>query len=288
MKIIFTEEIGFCFGVKRALQIVEDNLLKLKKPIKMYGSLVHNEEVTERLRKNGIKIINNLAKTQEGTLIISTHGLSPRIKNKLKRRGLALLDTTCPIVVRVQKIAASLEKQGKKVLIFGDLNHQEVLGIKGAAREQAIVFSSKEKLLEFKPGKNQQYGLVAQTTQNSEKFKEIQEIAKRHIPQVEIFNTICQPSQKRQSEIRKLAKRADAVLIIGSLTSANTKRLYQISLKINPRTFFAQTAGDVKRAWLDKIESLGIGAGASTPDWIIKEVVEKIKSYDSKKKNQEN
>jgi len=289
MKIIFAKEIGFCFGVERALKIVEDNLPKMKKPIKMYGPLVHNEEVTGRLTKKGIKIVNDLRKIKEGTLIITAHGLPQKIKNKLKKRqGLDLLDTTCPIVARVQKIAESLEKEGKKVLIFGDLNHQEVLGIKGAAKEKAIVFCSKEELLKFKPDKNKKYGLVAQTTQNFDKFKEIEKIAKRKIPRIAIFNTICQTSSKRQSEIRKLAKKVDVVLIIGSTTSANTKRLYQVSLKINPRTFFVKTAGDLKKEWFENIKNAGIGAGASTPDWIISEVVKKIRTYDSKKKNKEN
>lgn len=289
MKIIFAKEIGFCFGVNRALKMVEDNLPKLKKPIKIYGPLVHNEEVTKRLRKKGIKIVNDLKKTKAGTLIITAHGLPQKIKNKLiRRRGLDLLDTTCPIVTRVQKTAELLQKEGKKVLIFGDPNHQEVLGIKGAVKEKAIVFCSKEELLKFKPKKNKKYGLVAQTTQNFEKFKEIEKIAKRKIFQIAIFNTICQTSYKRQVEIRKLAKKVDAVLIIGSTTSANTKRLYQISSKINPGTFFVKTAEDLKREWFENIKNVGIGAGASTPDWIINEVVKKLKTYDSKKKNKKN
>ena len=290
MKIIFTKEIGFCFGVKRALKIVEDSLPEMKKPIKMYGFLVHNEEVTERLRKKGIKIIvNDLEKIKEGTLIISAHGLSLKIKNELKRRrGLDLLDSTCPIVARVQKIAELLQKEGKKVLIFGDPNHQEVLGIMGAVKEKATVFSSKEELLKFKPDKNKKYGLVAQTTQNFEKFKELEKIAKRKILHIEIFNTICQASFKRQTEIRKLAKKVDVVLIIGSSTSANTKRLYQISSKINPRTFFVKTAKDLKKEWFENIKNVGIGAGASTPNWIINKVVKKLKTYDSKKKDKEN
>ncbi|MBU4078369.1 4-hydroxy-3-methylbut-2-enyl diphosphate reductase [Patescibacteria group bacterium] len=289
MKLIFAKEIGFCFGVRRALKMIENNLSKMKKPIKMYGPLVHNEEVTERLRKKGIKIVNDLEKIKEGTLIISAHGLPQKIKNKLiRRRGLDLLDTTCPIVARVQKTAELLERESRQVLIFGDINHQEVLGIKGATKEKAIVFCSKEELLKFKPKKNKRYGLVVQTTQNFEKFKEIGKIAKKKIPQIEIFNTVCSASFKRQAEIRKLAKKVVAVLIIGSTTSANTKRLYQISSKINPRTFFVKTAKDLKREWFENIKNVGIGAGASTPDWIINKVVKKLKTYDSKKKNKEN
>ena len=132
--------------------------------------------------------------------------------------------------------------------------------------------------MKLKPKKNKRYGLLVQTTQNFERFKEIEKIAKRKISQIEIFNTICQTTFKRQTEIRKLAKEVDMVLIIGSTTSANTKRLYQISSKINPRTFFVETAKDLKREWFENIKNVGIGAGASSPDWIINGVIKKIKT----------
>lgn len=281
MKIIFAKEISFCFGVKRALKIVEDNLSRLKKPIKTYGSLAHNEELTRYLKKIGIKmIVNDFEKIKKGTIIITAHGISPIIKNKLKKRpGLNLLDTTCPIVARAQKIAELLQKEGREVLIFGNPNHQEVLGIKGAAKEKVIIFSSKEELLKVKPSKNKKYGLIVQTTQNFEKFKEIEEIAKIKFPEITIFNTICQTSIKRQAEIRKLAKKVDVVLIIGSPTSANTKRIYQISSKLNPQTFFVKTTKDLKKVWFKNKKSVGIGTGASTPDWVIKAVVKKLKTF---------
>ncbi|MFH1575600.1 MAG: 4-hydroxy-3-methylbut-2-enyl diphosphate reductase [Candidatus Nealsonbacteria bacterium] len=279
MKIIFAKEIGFCFGVKRALKIVQDNLSKLKKPINMYGPLVHNKEVTDNLIKNGIGVVDDLKNIKTGTLIITAHGLSQKIKNKLrKRRNLDILDTTCPIVTRVQKIAESLSKEGKKVLIFGDPNHQEVLGIKGAVKEKAAVFSSEKELLKFKPDKNKKYGLIVQTTQSFEKFKEFKKIAERKIPKIAIFNTICRVSFKRQAEIKKLAKKVNVVLVIGSSASANTKRLYQISSKINAGTYFVKTAGDLKKEWFKNKKSAGISAGASTPNEAISEVVKKIKT----------
>lgn len=285
MKIIFAKEIGFCFGVKRALKIVEENLPKLKKPVIMYGHLVHNEEVSKYLKKMNIQIINDLKKVEKGTLIITAHGISPIMKKKLQKKpNLDLLDTTCPLVAQVHKIVELLEKQNKEVLIFGDPNHKEILGIKGTVKGAATIFSSREELLKFKPDKNTRYGLVVQTTQNFEKFKEFEKIAKRKISQLTIFNTICQTSIRRQAEIRILAKKVDLILIIGSLTSANTKRLYQISLKINAKTFFIEIAKDLKKEWLENVKNIGISSGASTPDWIINEVVKKIKTSDSKKK----
>ncbi len=277
MKIIFAKEIGFCFGVRRALKMVEDNLLRIEKPIQMYGSLVHNEEVTRRLAKMGIKINNDYKKIKKGTLIISAHGISPEIKASLqKRSGLNLLDTTCPIVNRVQKIARLLTKENKQVLIFGDLGHQEVLGIKGATKGKAIVFSSKQEFLKIEIDKNKKYALVAQTTQDLEKFKEIEKIAKKRFIDIEIFHTVCQVSCRRQAEIKKLAKRVDLVLIIGSQTSANTKRLYQISSRINSRTYFVNQARDLKKEWFKNKKSVATGTGSSAPDWVISKVAKKI------------
>ena len=147
MKIIFAKEIGFCFGAKKALKMVEDNLPKLKKPIKMYGSLVHNEQVAKHLKRMGIEIIiDDFKKIKKGTLIITAHGISPTIKNELRRKpDLDLLDTTCPIVALAQKTAELLEKENREVLIFGDPKHVEVLGIKGAAKEKATIFEEVRK-----------------------------------------------------------------------------------------------------------------------------------------------
>lgn len=278
MKIIFAKEISFCFGVKRALKIVEDNLSKFKKPIKMYGPLVHNEEVSKFLEKMDIKIIDDIEKTKKGTLIIAAHGISPKIKKNLQKRiGLNLIDTTCPLVAQAQKKAKSLKEEGREVLIFGDINHKEVIGLKGATEEKAIIFSSKKELSKLKFKKNKEYGLLAQTTRNFEQFKEIEKIAKRKFSKIKIFNTICQTSLKRQAEIRKLAKKVDLVLVIGSTISANTKQLYQISLKINPKTFLVSTEKDLKKEWFRDIKNIGISTGASTPDWVINKVVKKIK-----------
>ncbi|MBU3942414.1 4-hydroxy-3-methylbut-2-enyl diphosphate reductase [Patescibacteria group bacterium] len=280
MKIVFAKEVGFCFGVRRALKMVQDNLSNMKKPINVYGSLIHNEEVIRDLEKKGVKIVKNLKNIDKGTLIISTHGLSVKIKEKLRKiPNLDLLDTTCPLVISVHNKVKLLQKEGRQVLIFGDSNHQEVLGIKSFIKGEPFIFSSKKELLEFKPDKSKKYGLVSQTTQNFEKFKEIEKVIKKKIPKVEIYNTICETSFKRQMEIMALAKETDMVLIIGSLTSANSKRLFQTSLKINPNTYLVQTFKELKREWFKGKKSVGIGTGASTPDKVITAVVKKVKSF---------
>jgi len=280
MKIIFSEEIGFCFGAERALEMVYENFSKMKKPILKYGSLIHNEEVAKKLKKKGIKIIKDLKGVDKGTLIITAHGLSRTIKNKLrKREKLDLLDTTCPLVIQVHEAVKLLQKDGRKIIIFGDSDHQEVLGIKSVVKGTPFIFGSKEELLKFKPKKGEKYGMVAQTTQDFEQFGKIERVAKKLIPGIAIFNTICQTSFKRQTEIKGLAKKVDVVLVIGSLTSANTKRLYQTALKINKETYLVQTFKDLEKEWFKGKKSVGIGAGASTPKEVISAVVKKVKSF---------
>lgn len=281
MEIEIAKNAGFCFGVKRALALIKDNVKKIKKPISMYGHLVHNEEVIKRLLAKGIKIIDNLEKIKRGTLIITAHGISPKIKEKLlKQQGLNLVDTTCPKVLLVQNIAKLLHKQSKQVLIFGDVDHQEVKGIKGAADDRAIVFSSEKEFKKINLDQKKKYGLVVQTTKDFEEFKKLEKKIKEKIKDIKIFNTICQATRQRQSEVRKLAKKHDLVLIVGSRTSANTTRLYEISQSINPDTYFVRTSQELKGKWFKNKKSIGITAGASTPDWIINEVVQKAQNIE--------
>ena len=279
MKIEIAKNAGFCFGVKRALALIEDNVKKIKKPISMYGHLVHNEEVIKRLLAKGIKVIDNLEKIRRGTLIITAHGISPKMKEKLlKQKGLNLVDTTCPKVLLVQNLAKLLHKQSKQVLIFGDVDHQEVKGIKGAADDQAIVFSSEKEFKKINLDQKKKYGLVVQTTKDFEEFKKLEKKIKEKIKDIRIFNTICQATRQRQREVRELAKTQDLVLVVGSKTSANTTRLYQIGLGINPNTYFVATSQQVKEKWFKNKKRVGITAGASTPDWIINQVVQRVQN----------
>jgi len=278
MKIEIAKNAGFCFGVKRALALIEDNVKKIKKPISMYGHLVHNEEVIKRLLAKGIKVIDNLEKIGRGTLIITAHGISHKMKERLlKQKGLNLVDTTCPKVLLVQNLAKLLHKQSRQVLIFGDVDHQEVKGIKGAADDQAIVFSSEKEFKKINLDQKKKYGLVVQTTKDFEKFKKLEKKIKEKIKDIKIFNTICQATRQRQKEVRKLAKKRNLILVVGSRTSANTTRLYEISQSINPDTYFVGTSQELKGKWFKNKKSVGITAGASTPDWVINEVVQKVR-----------
>ncbi len=281
MKIELAEYAGFCFGVRRALKMVENNLDSLKKPIKMYGALVHNEEVVKVLQNKGIEIINNIEQAQRGTLIITAHGTSPYIKKELeKREALVILDATCPRVANIHNIVSGLRNKGRTILIYGDRHHQEVRGIQGTAGKETKIFSSLNGLNKLNLLKNEKYGLVAQTTQNQEKFKKIKKVARKKIGDVKVYDTICNTTSWRQQETRKIANNNDMIFVIGSHSSANTTRLYQISKEENPKTYFIQTYKDIKKDWFFGKHKVGVTAGASTPDWVIQDVIDTLAKLD--------
>lgn len=278
MQIELAKSAGFCFGVKRALELVEKNFGRMKKPIRMYGYLVHNEEVVKKLAAKGIEVINTLEGIYQGTLIITAHGISPKIKKKLaEKKGLNLVDATCPKVLNVHSLAESLRREKRQVLIFGDCDHKEVAGIKGAAGGKAVVFSSFGELKKMNISRKIKYGLIAQTTKEYRKFKELKKKIGLIAGDIKIFDTICPTSRKKQSETVRLARKHGAVLVIGSHLSANSKRLYEICSKINPNSYFINSVEELKKEWFSGLASVGVTAGASTPDWVIKEVVEKAR-----------
>jgi 4-hydroxy-3-methylbut-2-enyl diphosphate reductase len=277
MKINLAEHAGFCFGVKRALNMVEKHCKKLKTPIKMYGHLVHNEEVVKELTKKNIEVINSLNQITGGTLIITAHGISPIKRKKIeKMKGVEVLDTTCPRVSYIHGVVDNLRKENRKVLIFGDREHQEVKGIKGAAGKNSHIFSGPAGLSKLTLHPRNKIGLVAQTTQNKEKFKKIKKELSEKFFNIVVFDTICNTASWRQQETKKMAFSHDAMVIIGSSSSANTTRLYQVSKKINPDSYFVSTYKELKKSWFAGKEKVGVTAGASTPDWVIKDVMKAL------------
>ncbi|MFW5888090.1 MAG: 4-hydroxy-3-methylbut-2-enyl diphosphate reductase [Patescibacteria group bacterium] len=283
MKINLAEHAGFCFGVKRALNMVEKHRLKLKPPIKMYGHLVHNEEVVKELTKKNIEVINSLNQITGGTLIITAHGISPVKRRKIeKMKDVEILDTTCPRVSYIHGVVDDLRKENRKVLIFGDREHQEVKGIKGAAGKNSHVFSGPAGLSKLTLHPRNKIGLVAQTTQNKEKFKKIKKELSEKFSNIVVFDTICNTASWRQQETRKMASSHDAMVIIGSSSSANTTRLYQVSKKINPDSYFVSTYKGLKKSWFAGKEKVGVTAGASTPDRVIKDVMGALEKMDIK------
>jgi len=269
MNIQLAQESGFCFGVKKALDRV--NSIENKEDVYVLGKLIHNPQVIEDLKKHGIKFIESIEEIKQGTLVISAHGVSDDIIGKAKENKLKIIDTTCPLVKNVHNITKNLEQQGYKIIIFGDKQHTEVKGIKGNLKDPIIISNIKE-LDNLKQGK---YALVSQTTQDVVKFKEISNKLKEKIRDLVISDTICSATKSRQENAEKLAKEVDLMLVIGGYNSANTKRLRDICSKII-ETKHIEKANELKKEWFKNKENIGITAGASTPESVIKEVIESI------------
>lgn len=265
MKIIFAKHIGFCFGVKRAVALAANSLKKDKKPVWFLGSLVHNEKVLERFKRKNVKFILNPKQAQSGTLIVQAHGFSP-----FENKKISIRDATCPLVKRVQILAGSLYKKGYQVIIIGDKRHSETKGIKGYAGKEAIVIENEKqagKLSKFK-----KIGVVAQTTQGLENFKRILKILKRKSRQVKCFNTICSEVSIRQKELNEISKKSQGILIIGSRSSANTGRLFQVAKKLKKKVLWVNSSEELKKKNLEGISVLGVVSGTSAPDWEIKKI----------------
>ncbi|MBU3941476.1 MAG: 4-hydroxy-3-methylbut-2-enyl diphosphate reductase [Nanoarchaeota archaeon] len=269
MKIICAENMGFCFGVKRALDIA----LKEKDAYTL-GQLIHNPQVVGLLEERGIKETKSVDDIKRGTLIITAHGTIKSNIEKAKSKGLRIIDTTCPLVKRVHELAGEFDEKGYKIILFGDKEHPEVKGIVSNTKDVIIISSDGEvRKLKFDKA-----CFLSQTTQSLEKFNEIADVLKKNISNLRIFNTICNATKKRQGSALKLAKKVDMMIVIGGYNSANTKMLSQICSKI-VETKHIEKAGELDDAWFNGKNIIGLTAGASTPDWVIKNIKEKIEKY---------
>jgi len=261
---------GFCWGVKRAVNMAIDTLRKGKNTYCL-GELIHNRREIERLKRLGMKFIDNMENLKRGdTVIIRSHGVSPRIIKELKDKGTSIVDATCPFVKDVHEKAMKLEKEGYPVLILGNPNHPEVIGIAGHLKSPLIASTLEE--VEAIP-KMAKLGVVCQTTLNLNFFREAISTLASKVKELKVYNTICSATSIRQKEARKLASKVDVMLIIGGKNSSNTTKLYQISKSVNPRSYHIESKEDIKEEWFREAKSIGITAGASTPKWVIDEVV---------------
>lgn len=276
MRINLAKSAGFCFGVKRALRIAFDTAAS-RKNIYMLGELVHNEAVAEKIKKAGIKNIRELTKGKNRILLIPAHGTSLNTLQKARRLGYKIIDATCPMVQHIHKIAKRMEKKGFRIIIIGDKRHAEVEGIAGQLKTQAIVINriNRPPLKTIK--KLKKAAVVVQSTQNLDRTLKIAAFLKTYVKQLKFSNTICQPTRIKQKEIKTIPLKKDMMIIIGSKNSANTKRLYEISKSLNKRTYWVNKKGRLKPDWFKNVKSIGVTAGASTPDFITQEVIEYIK-----------
>lgn len=279
MKIRLAEVYGFCGGVRRAVEIAEE-ALKERKKIFLIHELVHNEQVTEELAAKGITSVSSLQDVPDGaTLIISAHGAAPQIFAEAKQKHLKVIDATCPLVRKVQQSAGELTKNGFHVLLFGKRQHREVEGIIGyTAPGKCTVLENRRDVLDFVPESGKKYATLSQTTLNEQEIAEMNQYLQKKIPDLLVSGNVCHATGERQNAVRQLADECDGMLIIGSANSSNTLRLLDVAKEKCPRSYLVSSPADLPD--LTGIEVLGVSAGASAPESLIRNVLQKISCQD--------
>ena len=274
MEITVAKTAGFFFGVKRAVEKVYDQIATGKKQIYTYGPIIHNEEVVRDLEEKGVQVINSkeeLEALKEGVVVIRSHGVGREIYELLERQGLELVDATCPFVKKIHKIVREQCEAGRRVIIVGNEHHPEVEGIKGWGNEYTLAVESLEEFENLALRPDEKLSIVAQTTFNYNKFQDlVEKISKTY--DILVLNTICNATQERQVEARQIASQVDVMIVIGGRNSSNTQKLYEICRRECKHTYYIQTLEDFKPEITGTVRSVGITAGASTPNQIIEEV----------------
>ena len=282
MNVELAKTAGFCFGVKRAVDTVYQQIEQYRgEKIFTYGPIIHNEEVIKDLRSHGVEVLNDeeeLKTADADVVVIRSHGVAKYIYDILEERGITCVDATCPFVKKIHKIVAEKSAEGSYIVIVGNGEHPEVQGIRGWAGEQVTVVQTPEDAERFElPDKDQKVCIVAQTTFNYNKFKELVEIISKKRYDIVVLNTICNATKERQTEARQIAARVDAMVVIGDKRSSNTQKLFEICKEECLNTYYIQTLDELDINQLRSVESVGITAGASTPNKIIEEVQNNVR-----------
>lgn len=284
MQVELAKSAGFCFGVQRAVDTVykqiEENAAE---KIYTYGPIIHNEEVIKDMEKKGVEVIlseEELKQIKSGIVIIRSHGVPKRICDLLDENKVRYVDATCPFVKKIHRIVEEKSRDGYHIVIIGNREHPEVMGIEGWAQGPATIIQTEEEARAFElVSESEKVCVVAQTTFNYNKFKELVEIIGKKGYNVTIKNTICNATEERQTEARHIAHKVDAMIVIGDKSSSNTRKLYEICKGECENTFYIQTLKDLDLHSLDSVNSIGITAGASTPNNIIEEVYTNVREF---------
>jgi 4-hydroxy-3-methylbut-2-enyl diphosphate reductase len=274
MEIITAKTAGFCFGVKRAIDIAFKIAREKRRGIYTFGPIIHNPQVVERLKEKGIIPIEDIeTKRDIKALIIRTHGIPLEVSKEISSRGWEIIDATCPFVKKAQYYAKLLQEEGYQVVILGEKNHPEVKSLMSYAGDGAIVVDGKTPLPKLK----NKTGIVVQTTQPLDALKRVISDAIEHAKEIKVYNTICNSTALRLKETEKMAAKVDVMFVIGGKNSANTTQLTRLCESLSVPTHHIETASEIKKGWIKKAKRIGLTAGASTPDWIIKEVENRIR-----------
>ena len=282
MEVIRAKTAGFCFGVKRAVDTVYEQLEKASESttIYTYGPIIHNEEVVKDMKQKGVIVLQSEAELDaltEGTVIIRSHGVEKAIYDKLNAKGIKIVDATCPFVKKIHNIVQKESTNGNYIIIVGNPQHPEVEGIRVWAGIKAVVVHTKEDIDKLIIPENEKVCVVSQTTFNYNKFKELVEIILKKSYDVSVLNTICNATKERQTEAQRIAEEVDAMIVIGDKHSSNTQQLFEICKNACKDTYYIQTLDDLDMNQLGSVETVGITAGASTPNNIIEEVQNNVR-----------
>lgn len=285
MKVFLAKTYGFCQGVKRAVEIAEKAKTK-KKKIFVLREIVHNPQVVKKLEKKGVKSVPSLKRIPRGsTVIFSAHGVSPKVFEEAKKRGLEVIDATCPLVLKVHSIVKKLAKEGYKIIYLGEPDHEETQGILGEAPETILIvnpnlrFKDRELIRTLKGIKPLKLAVITQTTLSLWETQKIIDLLVASFPKILIYNTLCQATTDRQRAVSELAKRVETIVVVGGKRSGNTKRLWETARNLCPAAYWVEEAGELKKECFLGQKALGITAGASTPDWVTREVIGKIEGF---------
>ncbi|WP_069649524.1 4-hydroxy-3-methylbut-2-enyl diphosphate reductase [Caloranaerobacter ferrireducens] len=280
MDLLIAKNSGFCFGVEKAVKTTLHTLDENKYNVFSLGPIIHNEQVINLLERKGLKIINNIKDVNKGKVIIRSHGVPLDVYSYAKNIGLELIDCTCPFVRNVQKKANEFFNNGYTIVIIGNPKHPEVIGINGWCDNQAIIVNSEYDL--NKVPLSDKLCIVSQTTMTLEKFQKLSQLVQEKGKLVKIFNTICNATKLRQESTKEIAKKVNAMIVIGGHHSSNTRKLAEISKKYCHNVYHIETLGELPFNKLKNFKMIGITAGASTPDWIIEDIVNNLKNMSSK------
>ena len=283
MKILLAKNAGYCFGVRDAVNMAYDTAEEYG-DVYMLGHIVHNENVVDELDKVGAKVVDSLDDVPNGRpVLLRAHGTHVDTWEEAKKKNMNIVDATCPLVRDIHDEIKELESDGRKIIIIGDHGHDEVVGIASQVKDPVVVATTEEaKNLR----KTKRAGIVSQSTQTIENVQEIVNILMSKVVDLRFINTICFPTKRNQEQIKELSEKCDVMIVIGSFTSANSKRLTDLSNQRNKRSYQVTCAVEIDEKWLEDCDTVGISAGASTPDNTIKEVIERVKDIGNVKEEE--
>jgi 4-hydroxy-3-methylbut-2-enyl diphosphate reductase len=276
VEIVVAPHAGYCYGVERALRLAQEASGMVPTPIHTLGPIIHNPSVVERLAQRGIEAVDSLDAIAQGSVIIRTHGVPPEVVAEARRRGLEVIDATCPFVTVAQRKASELQEKGYVPVILGERDHPEVVGLTACAGEKAIVVEDASELA-LSAVRGRRVGVVVQTTQTRENLSRLGAALAPLARELLVFNTICDATEKRQAAARELAGTVDAMVVVGGRNSANTTRLASLCRELQPRTWHIERAEELERDGLAGLRRIGVAAGASTPEEEIEAAVARIR-----------